>query len=62
MLFKEKIAVHCENHTEQASTPSGQIAELKHSGAGCTYNSRRVLCYLQAAKTMGHDRLLVKDA
>jgi hypothetical protein len=28
MLFREIIAVYCENHTEQRNTPCGQKAEL----------------------------------
>jgi hypothetical protein len=38
-FFAEKIAVHCENHTEHTSTPNGQIAVFQYVGAGCTYSN-----------------------
>jgi hypothetical protein len=30
MLFRETVAVYCENHTEHTTTLSGQNAELLH--------------------------------
>jgi hypothetical protein len=38
MLFKEKVAVYCENHTEHTDTLCGQNAEFLNVGKGGTYN------------------------
>jgi hypothetical protein len=36
MLFRETVAVYCENHTEHTDTLCGQNAELYYVKAGCT--------------------------
>jgi hypothetical protein len=38
MLFRETIAVYCENHTEHTDTLCGQNAEFLPVNAGGTYN------------------------
>jgi hypothetical protein len=38
MLFKEKIAVYCENHTERKYTLCGQNAEFWCVKASGTYS------------------------
>jgi hypothetical protein len=37
MLFREIIAVYCENHTEHINTLCGQNAEFLNVQAGCIY-------------------------
>jgi hypothetical protein len=39
MLFRETVAVCCENHTEQTSTLWEQNAEFYYVTAGGTYNN-----------------------
>jgi hypothetical protein len=39
MLFRERAAVSCENHTEHTDTLCGQIAEFKYVKAGGTYSN-----------------------
>jgi hypothetical protein len=38
MLFRERVAVYCENRTEHADTLRGQYAEFWYVNAGGTYN------------------------
>jgi hypothetical protein len=42
MLFRETVAVYCENHTELTNTLSGQDAELLYVKACGTYSYHRV--------------------
>jgi hypothetical protein len=37
MLFRETVAVYCENHTEHINTLCGQNAEFLDVKAGGTY-------------------------
>jgi hypothetical protein len=37
MLFRETVAVYCENHTEHVNTLRGQNAEFYNVEAGGTY-------------------------
>jgi hypothetical protein len=37
MLFRETVAVYCENHTEHTDTLFGQNAEFWYVKAGGTY-------------------------
>jgi hypothetical protein len=39
MLFREIIAVYCENHTEHIDTLCGQNAEFQYVTAGGTYTN-----------------------
>jgi hypothetical protein len=39
MLFRETVAVYCENHTEHTNTLYGQNAEFQYVKAGGTYNN-----------------------
>jgi hypothetical protein len=39
MLFREIIAVYCENHTEHTNTLCEQNAEFLYVIAGGTYNT-----------------------
>jgi hypothetical protein len=39
MLFRETVAVYCENHTEHTNTLCGQNAELQYVIADGTYSS-----------------------
>jgi hypothetical protein len=43
MLFREIIAVYCENHMEHINTHCGQNAEFTNVKAGGTYGYRRIL-------------------
>jgi hypothetical protein len=43
MLFREIIAVYCENHTEHINTLYGQNAVFVNVKAGGIYSYRRVL-------------------
>jgi hypothetical protein len=43
MLFRETVAVYCENHTENTDTLCGQNAESYYVKAGGTYNNRWAL-------------------
>jgi hypothetical protein len=48
MLFREIIAVYCENHTEHINTPCGQNAEfvkVKTGGAENNYCSSKGIIY-----------------
>jgi hypothetical protein len=40
MLFRETVAVYCENHMEQRNTLCGQNAEFYYVKAGDTYSNR----------------------
>jgi actin-related protein len=39
MLFRETVAVYCENHTEHTDTLCGQNAEFWYVKAGGTYTN-----------------------
>jgi hypothetical protein len=39
MLFRETVAVYCENHTEHTDTVCGQNAEFWYVKAGGTYSN-----------------------
>jgi hypothetical protein len=39
MLFRETVAVYCENHMEHTNTPCGQNAEFWYVKAGGTYTN-----------------------
>jgi hypothetical protein len=43
MLFRETVAVYCENHTEHMNTLRGQNAEFQCVKAGGTYNNHWAL-------------------
>jgi hypothetical protein len=43
MLYRETIAVYCENHTEHTSTLSGQIAEFYYVKASGIYSNHSTL-------------------
>jgi hypothetical protein len=43
MLFRETVAVYCENHTEHTNTLCGQNAEFWYVKAGGTYSNRWAL-------------------
>jgi hypothetical protein len=43
MLFRETVAVYCENHTEHTNTLCGQNAEMFCVKADVTYNNYCVL-------------------
>jgi hypothetical protein len=43
MLFKENIAVYCENHTEHTNTLCGQNGEFGYIKAGGTYSKHWAL-------------------
>jgi hypothetical protein len=38
MLFRETVAVYCENHTEHTSTLCGQNVEFQYDNAGGTHS------------------------
>jgi hypothetical protein len=38
MLFRETVAVYCENHTEHTDTLCGQNVEFYYVKAGDSYN------------------------
>jgi hypothetical protein len=39
MLFRETVAVYCENHTEHKNTLCGQNAELQFVKSGVTHGT-----------------------
>jgi hypothetical protein len=39
MLFRETVAVYCENYTKHTNTQCGQNAELWYFKVGGTYNN-----------------------
>jgi hypothetical protein len=43
MLFRETVAVYCENRTEHTDTLCGQNAGFCYVKAGGTYSDNRVL-------------------
>jgi hypothetical protein len=43
MLFKEIIAIYCENHMEHTNTLCGQNAEFLYVQAGGTYSNHWTL-------------------
>jgi hypothetical protein len=43
MLFKETVAVYCENHTEHMNTLCGQNAEFPYVKVGGTYSNHWTL-------------------
>jgi hypothetical protein len=43
MLFREEVAVYCENYTKHTPTLCGQNAESRHVTAGGTYSNHQVL-------------------
>jgi hypothetical protein len=43
MLFRETVAVYCENHTEHTNTIFGENPELWYVKAGGTYNNHCAL-------------------
>jgi hypothetical protein len=43
MLFREIIAVYCENDTEHTNTPCGQNAGFQYVKAGGTYSNHWAL-------------------
>jgi hypothetical protein len=43
MLFRETVAVYCENHTEHTNTLCGQNAGFSHVKAGGTYGDHWAL-------------------
>jgi hypothetical protein len=43
MLFRETVAVYCENHTEHANTLCGQNAEFWYVKASGTKSNRLAL-------------------
>jgi hypothetical protein len=43
MLFRETVAVYCENHTEHTNTLCGQNAEFSNVKAGGTCSYRYAL-------------------
>jgi hypothetical protein len=43
MLFRETVAVSCENYTEHTDTLCGQNAEFWYVKAGGTYSDHRAL-------------------
>jgi hypothetical protein len=43
MLFRETVAVYCENHTQQTDTLCGQNAEFLYVKAGGKYTNRWAL-------------------
>jgi hypothetical protein len=43
MLFRETVAVYCENHTEHTDTICGQNAEFWYVKAGGTYSNHWAL-------------------
>jgi hypothetical protein len=43
MLFRETIAVYCENHTEHTNTLRGQNAEFYYVKAGRIYSNHSAL-------------------
>jgi hypothetical protein len=60
MLFRETVAVHCENHTEHTDTFCGQTAEFWYVKAGGTYSNHRALKGFKnvGSESWGHDLLL----
>jgi hypothetical protein len=40
MLFRETVAVYCENHTEHTNTLCGQNAEFLYDKANGTYSNQ----------------------
>jgi hypothetical protein len=43
MLFRETVAVYCENHTEHTNTLCGQNVEFQYVKAGGTYSNHWAL-------------------
>jgi hypothetical protein len=43
MLFRETVAVYCENHTKHTNTLCKQNAEFQYVEAGGTYSNHRTL-------------------
>jgi hypothetical protein len=43
MLFRETVAVYCENRTEHTDTLCGENAEIWYATAGGIYSNRRSL-------------------
>jgi hypothetical protein len=43
MLFRETVAVYCENHTEHTDTLCGQNAQFYYVKASGTYSNRWAL-------------------
>jgi hypothetical protein len=43
MLFRETVAVYCENHTEHINTLCGQNAESWYAQTGGTYSNHWAL-------------------
>jgi hypothetical protein len=43
MLFRETVAVYCENHTEHINTLCEQNAEFYYVNAGGTYSNHWTL-------------------
>jgi hypothetical protein len=43
MLFRETVAVYCENHTEHTNTLCGQNAEFLNVKPGGTYTDQSAL-------------------
>jgi hypothetical protein len=43
MLFRETVAVYCENHTEHTNTLCGQNVEFEYVKAGGTYSNHCAL-------------------
>jgi hypothetical protein len=58
MLFRETVAVYCENHTEHTDTPCRQNAEFYYVKAGGTNSNHWVLkwlnwcCYILQCKSL----------
>jgi hypothetical protein len=44
MLFRETVAVYCENHTGHTNTLCGRTAEFQHGKAAGTYSDHWTLC------------------
>jgi hypothetical protein len=43
MLFRETVAVYCENHTEHINTLCGRNVQLWYVKEGSTYGNHRAL-------------------
>jgi hypothetical protein len=58
MLFRETVAVYCENHTEHTDTLCGQNAELWYVKAGGTYSNHWALKGSMNCRSIWYDETL----
>jgi hypothetical protein len=54
MLFREIIAVYCENHTEHINTPCEQNAEFYYVKAAGTYDNLNVAKWFMTYSISDH--------